>query len=121
MEDNSLRIIRGRTANSLNSLHRGFWYSRDAKPSTVTGKQAWRCVLRTCKGRLHTLDEALVSVSHEHNHGSDLPECEVQSTLSAMKDMATTSRTANHCHLIYAQTTGALTQSTRCRMPSAFC
>ena len=115
MED-TLRIVRGRTATSQNVLHRGFRYSRDGKVSTKTGKQAWRCVLRSCKGRLFTLRDDLDSLTQEHNHGPDLADCEVKATLSAMKDIATTSRTSNQ--VIYASTTGALSQSTRCQMPS---
>ena len=116
MQD-TLRIVRGRTATSQNALLDGFRYSKDSKPSTVTGKQAWRCIVRSCKGRLHTLDGTLVAVTHEHNHGSDLADCEVRATLSAMKDLATSSSTANH--LIYSQTTGNISRSIRLKLPSA--
>ena len=62
-EDDSFRIVRGRTKNSENCLYRGYRYSKDGKPSSRTGKQAWRCVLRSnggCKGRLHSLDGTLL-------------------------------------------------------------
>ena len=95
-EDDSFRIVRGRTKNSENCLYRGYRYSKDGKPSSRTGKQAWRCVLRSnggCKGRLHSLDGKFVSVAEGgHNHEHDLTDCEVKATLSKIKDLATSSR-----------------------------
>jgi hypothetical protein len=114
--DDTIRIVRGRTAVSKNLLHRGFRYGKDGKPSTLTNKQAWRCNVRSCTGRLHTVNGELVALTQKHNHGPDLADCEVKATLSAMKDLATTTRTANH--LIYASSTGNLAQATRVQMPN---
>ena len=90
--DDTFRIVRGRTKNSQNSLYRGYRYSKDGKSSNVSGKQAWRCILRTCKGRLNSLDNKLVEVTCNHNHEPDLHDCEVRATLSHIKNLAETTR-----------------------------
>ena len=112
----SIQFIQGRTENSINAVYLGYRYSRDGKP-TSTHKQAWRCVLRTCKGRMHTVDGNLLSCTQEHNHSGDLADCEAKATLSSIKEIAASTRTPNH--IIYAQTTGSLSQATRLRLPSA--
>ena len=40
----TIRIVRGRTLNSKNLLYCGFRYVKDGKPSTITGRQPWKCV-----------------------------------------------------------------------------
>ena len=77
----SIQFIRGKTKTSINAVYLGYSYSRDGKP-TSTHKQAWRCVLRTCKGRMHTVDGHLLSCTQEHNHSADLADCEAKATLS---------------------------------------
>ena len=99
----TIRIVRGRTLNSKNLLYCGFRYVKDGKPSTITGRQPWKCVRMKMKykGRLHTNNEQLVEVRNQHNHGPDLADCEVRATLSTIKDTST--RTSNH--LIYCSIT----------------
>ena len=40
----TIRIVRGRTLNSKNLLYCGFRNVKDGKPSTITGRQPWKCV-----------------------------------------------------------------------------
>ena len=91
----SIQFIQGRTKNSINAVYLGYRYSRDGKP-TSTHKQAWRCVLRTCKGRMHTVDGNLLSCTQEHNHSADLADCEAKATLLSIKEIAASTRTPNH-------------------------
>ena len=55
-------------------------------------------------------DGYLLSCAQEHNHSPDLADCEAKAVLSSMKEIAATKLTPNH--LIYAQTTGSLSQAT---------
>ena len=103
--DDDVQIVRGRTKDSKNLLHRGFRYSRDGK-MTMDGRQAWRCVQKNnkCPGRLYTLNEQLHSVTKTHNHDPDIGDCEVRAALSTVKDLASSTRTGNQ--QIYCATTG---------------
>ena len=49
-----------------------------------------------CKGRLHTINEQLVEVRNQHNHGPDLADCEVRATLQTMKDVTISTTTSHH-------------------------
>ncbi|KAL5250409.1 hypothetical protein ACHWQZ_G016217 [Mnemiopsis leidyi] len=72
MIDQITKIIQGRTFTSKSHLNAGFRYSRDSIPLT-DGRQAWRCVKRSCKcpGRLYTLDDAFHSLGKPHTHPAD--------------------------------------------------
>ena len=65
-DEDTVKIIRGRTPTSQNLLHGGFRYSKDGK-LTTDGRQAWRCVRKKdcCRGRLYTLNESLVKVKEK--------------------------------------------------------
>ena len=116
-DEESVKLVRGRTASSLNLLHRGFRYSKDGK-LTLDGRQAWRCVKKNdkCRGRLYTLDGSLKSVTQPHNHDADIADCEVRQVLSQVHDLAATTVTPNH--RIYCSVTGPLSQDARVRLPS---
>ena len=70
--DTSIKIIQGRTLTSKSLLNAGFRYSRDGNPLT-DGRQAWRCVKRSCKypGRLFTLNDSFHSLGKPHTHPAD--------------------------------------------------
>ena len=105
--DTSIKIIQGRTLTSKALLNAGFRYSRDGNPLS-DGRQAWRCVKRSCKcpGRLYTLNEALHSLGKPHNHPPDAADSNAADARSKIKEMASTTTTSNH--RIYCAVTGTL-------------
>ena len=116
-DETTVKLVRERTATSLNLLHRGFRYSKDGK-LTLDGRQAWRCVKKNdkCRGRLYTLDGSLVSVTQPHNHDADIADCEVREVLSKVHDLAASTISPNH--RIFSSTTSSLSQDGRVRLPS---
>ena len=112
----TLRLVSGRTKGLQNALYRGFRYSKDGKPSNASGKQSWRCRLRSCKGRMYTLHSLLQGISTEHNHDPDLDDCEAKAVLSTIKERVAETRTSNA--EIYASATGAISTATHLRLPS---
>ena len=96
-DEDTVKIIRGRTPTSQNLLHGGFRYSKDGK-LTTDGRQAWRCVRKKdcCRGRLYTLNESLVKVTQIHNHDADIADCELKEVLAKVQDLAATTMTTNH-------------------------
>jgi len=118
-DEDEVKIVRGRTANSQNALHRGYRYCKAGK-STVTGRQAWRCVKKNdkCNGRLYTLDGALdgALTPHLDHCQPDIVDCEVREALSTVHDLAVSSHSTNQ--MIYCATTGPLSQGARIRLPS---
>ena len=95
-DEDTVKIIRGRTPTSQNLLHSGFRYSKDGK-LTTDGRQAWRCVRKkdSCRGRLYTLNESLVKVTQIHNHDADIADCELKEVLSKAHDLAATTMTTD--------------------------
>ena len=75
------------------------------------------CVLKTCKGRMYTVDEELPASACTQRHDHDSAECEAKATVSSIKQFEASTRT--HNHLIYAQTTGSQSQAIRQRLPAA--
>ena len=116
-DDDTVQLVRGRTANSLNALHRGYRYSKDGKP-TLCGKQAWRCHRKNdkCPGRLYTVNGELHSVTRPHIHDPDIGDCEAREALSTVKNLAASTPSSNH--RIYCTATGALSDAGRLRLPN---
>ena len=112
IQSDSEQFIQGRTKNSICAIYQGYRYTRDGK-LTLANKQRWRCVLKTCKGRIYTVDEELPTSSctttQPHDHDSDLADCNAKATVSSIKQFSATTRTPND--LIYAQATGSLSQA----------
>ena len=123
--EDDVRIVRGRTHNSQNLLHRGYRYSKDGKLTVdkpdgrqADGRQAWRCVRKKdkCRGRLYTLNEQLRHVTKPHNHDMDIADSEVRIALSTAKDLAASTRTTNQ--QIYCSVSGSLSQPSLLQLPS---
>ena len=116
-DEDTVKVIKGRTPTSQNLLHGGFRYSKDGK-LTTDGRQAWRCVRKKdcCRGRLYTLNESLVKVTQIHNHDADIADCELKEVLAKVQDLAATTMTTNHN--IVCSVTGPMSQDARARLPN---
>ena len=113
---NELQFVRGKNANSIHAIYRGYRYRKDGNKLLASGYQNHRCVISGCKGLIHTLDNTDVLVRHEHNHEPDISECEAKIALSHSKDMAVNTRTDPA--VIIADCTDKLSLSVRMKLPS---
>ena len=61
----TISIVPGRTSRSRNVIHEGYRYCLNRKRSE---KSYWKCVDKTCPGRLTLLDDATVTSTKIHTH-----------------------------------------------------
>ena len=61
----TVSIVPGRTSRSRNVIHEGYRYCLDRKRSE---KSYWKCVDKTCPGRLTLLDDTTVTNMKQHSH-----------------------------------------------------
>ena len=113
---NELQFVRGKNANSIHAIYRGYRYRKDGNKLLASGYQNQRCVIGGCKGRIHTLDNTHVLVRHDHNHEPDITDCEAKIALSNSKDVAVTTRTDPA--VIIADCTDKLSLAVRMKLPS---
>ena len=71
----------------------------------MSGKQAWRCTTKGCKGRIYTLNDSSPEVIRPHTHAPDLAATKVRALVSDMKEKGATTRVTNQ--LIYPTATAA--------------
>ena len=55
------------------------------KKNSDETKTYWRCVVRSCKARIHTVNDAVTTHHNEHNHGSSAAEIRAQEAMSQLK------------------------------------
>ena len=48
-------------------------------------KTYWRCVERSCKARIHTVNNSITARCNEHNHGSSASKVRAQEVMSELK------------------------------------
>lgn len=116
-QNSSVKLVRGRTANSQNLLHAGFRYSKDTN-LMKDGRQSWRCVRKNdkCRGRVYTIEGRLHSVGKPHIHEPDLADCEVKEALSSVQDPTSTSSSSSL--QLYITSTENLSDDARSLLPS---
>ena len=111
--ESSVTFIQGRTKGSRNAIYGGYRYTKDG--DLTNGCTSWRCVIRGCKGRLHTRGDNVVAIKGEHIHEPNVEECNVKIITNEMKQQARDTRTAPA--EIIAKTQGKYPKSTRAHMP----
>ena len=51
------------------------------------GKQQWRCQIKNCKGRIHTIATSILKIIGQHCHGEEIGKEEVLEFVLASRDV----------------------------------
>ena len=78
--DISFRIVKSSKGNEKLS-HDGYLYIFHRG----TEKREWRCDVRGCEARMHTVDENIVKKSGEHSHSKEHGKAEVAKVKERIK------------------------------------
>ena len=109
-----LTFTQGSTANSRNAIYKGYRYGN---PNQLkSGYTSWECVLKKCKGRIHTIGDGTVEVTRVHKHEPSIEECQVKLAMNAARQLAATTRTEPT--VIMADTTTDLSDVARALLPN---
>ena len=108
-----LRFCRGRTKESRNVVYRGYQYG--SVMQLKNGDQSWCCIVKKCKGRIHTSDTH-VNIVREHDHEPDISQCDAKQAMSRAKELAVSTRTKPT--VIVADTTATLSIAARAKLPN---
>ena len=108
-----LRFCRGRTKESRNAVYRGYQYG--SVMQLKNGYQSWCCIVKKCKGRIHTFSDTNVKIVREHDHEPDISQCDAKQAMSRAKELAVSTRTKPT--VIVADTTATLSIAARAKLP----
>ena len=81
----TISFVPGRTARSRNVIHEGYRYCLDRKRDE---KSYWKCVDKTCSGRLSLVDDTTVTSTKPHMHPTTPAENSVHCAKQTMKQKA---------------------------------
>ena len=81
----TISIVPGRTNRSRNVIHEGYRYCLDKKKSE---KFYWKCVIKSCSGRLTLLDDSTVMSSKTHSHPANPAANSVHTAKKTLKQKA---------------------------------
>ena len=99
-----LVFCRSRTKASCNAVYRGYQYG--SVTQMKNGYHSWCCIVKKCKGRIHTFNDTHVKVVRDHDHEPDISQCDAKQAMSRAKELAVSTRTKPT--VIVADTTATL-------------
>ena len=81
-------------------------------------KKEWRCDVRGCRARIHSIDELIVKKSGEHSHPQEYGNDE----LAVVKDLLSKRRreTKDNLHVAVGEITSSLSESAKSMLPTQY-
>ena len=79
-------------------------------------KKEWRCEIRTCKARVHSVDDLIVKMSGEHFHSKENCKEEVSIAKENLRKRAR--ETHDNPHIAIGEETSSLSEAAKSLLPS---
>ena len=79
-------------------------------------KKEWRCEIRSCKARVHSVDDLIVKMSGEHFHSKENGKVEFAIAKENLRKRAR--KTYDNPHIVIGEETSSLSEAAKSLLPS---